>query len=346
MELNRQLLVALAALFSFYNILRGVVTLQQTANPWPSIAAMVLYGTATALTLWWRPARTLPLWLGCFNLAMAIVVPVLVTSQLDGTVNNGYATWHVASIGVLMVMTVVRGRELLAWTGVIFLSVYSTAWAGFSFAVKMGVSGALMWVAMASLLARLLARTRREEAEYIAAERAAADWQAAQDAHDIERSLRLEATTRRAMPVLRDIILAGGELSDEERLDCRVVEAGLRDEIRGRVLLDDAVRLAAESARRRGVHLALLDEGTLEDLPEETMAGYRERIAEILRETRSERVIVRTAPSDTGTAVTIAGLSPSTDPEDPEDAVDLWLALPRPSSTPRPSIVPSITRAR
>ncbi len=88
------------------------------------------------------------------------------------------------------------------------------------------------------------------------AEQEAAKWQAAQDAHEQERRRRLDQTGKRALPMLRDIILAGGELSDAQRIESRVLEAGLRDEIRGRRLLNDRVRNSVLAARRRGTAVA------------------------------------------------------------------------------------------
>ncbi len=61
---------------------------------------MALYLTATVIALWPSSRTATPPWLAAFCLATAVTVPLLVTSQLDPTVNNGYATWHVSAIGL------------------------------------------------------------------------------------------------------------------------------------------------------------------------------------------------------------------------------------------------------
>lgn len=330
-SLNRYTMIALAAAFSFYHVVRGLLTLPQAASPWPSLAAMALYLAATVIALWPSSPTTMPPWLAAFCLATAVSVPLLVTSQLDPTVNNGYATWHVSAIGTLMTITVVRHRELVGWIGVLFLTGQSILWCGLGTSMEIGVTGSLMWVFVAGILTRSLAKVGHDAQTLTIAEQEAAKWQAAQDAHEHERRTRLEQTGKRALPILRDIILAGGELSDEQRIESRVLEAGLRDEIRGRRLLNDRVRNSVLDARRRGTTVSMLDEGTLDHMPEDDLDAVLGQVADAVERTDADRLIVRTAPADSDVAVTLVGLSASTDPDEPGDAVTLWLEIPRPT---------------
>jgi hypothetical protein len=328
-SLNRYTMIALAAAFSFYHVVRGILTLPQAESPWPSLAAMVLYLAATVLALWPSSPTAMPLWLAAFSLAAAVSVPLLVTSQLDPTANNGYATWHVSAIGTLMTITVVRRRELFGWIGVIFLTVQSILWCGIGTSMEIGVTGSLMWVFVAGVLTRSLAKVGHDAQTLTIAEQEAAKWQAAQDAHEQERRARLEQTGMRALPILRDIILAGGELSESQRMESRVLEAGLRDEIRGRRLLNDRVRNSVLAARRRGTAVSMLDEGTLDHLHEDELESVLSAVADAIDRTEADRLIVRTAPADSDVAVTLVGLSASTDPDEPGDSVRLWLEIPR-----------------
>ncbi|MET1053637.1 MAG: hypothetical protein ABWX65_13455 [Mycetocola sp.] len=331
-SLNRYTMIALAAAFSFYHVVRGLLTLSQAESPWPSIAAMVLYLTATGLALWPSSPTAMPAWLAAFCLATAVTVPLLVTSQLDPTVNNGYATWHVSAIGTLMTITVVRRQELIGWIGVGFLTVQSILWCGLGTSMEIGVTGSLMWVFVAGVLTRSLVKVGHDAQTLTIAEQAAAKWQAAQDAHEHERRMRLEQTGVRALPILRDIILAGGELSEAQRIESRVLEAGLRDEIRGRRLLNDRVRNSVLAARRRGTAVSMLDEGTLDAMPEAELDRVLDAVADAIDTTEADRMIVRTAPVDSSVSVTLVALSASTDPDEPGDAVRLWLEIPRETS--------------
>ncbi|GHD42458.1 hypothetical protein D9V29_00950 [Mycetocola manganoxydans] len=329
--LNRYTMLALAAAFSFYHVVRGLLTLPQADSPWPSVMAMALYLTATGMALWPSSPTAMPAWLASFCLATAISVPLLVTSQLDPAVNNGYATWHVSAIGTLMTITVVRRQEIVGWLGVLFLTVQSVIWCGIPTSMEIGVTGSLMWVVVAGVLTRSLAKVGHDAQTLTVAEQEAAKWQAAQDAHEQERRARLEQTGKRALPILRDIILAGGELSEAQRIESRVLEAGLRDEIRGRRLLNDAVRTSVLAARRRGTTVSMLDEGTLDHLPEDALQSVLDEVAVVIADTHVDRLIVRTAPADSDVAVTLVGLSASTDPDEPGDSVRLWKEIPRPA---------------
>ncbi len=330
-SLNRWALLALAAAFSLYHVVRGITTLGQAASPWPSLAAMVLYLVATVLSLWPTSRTTMPVWLAALDLATAVSVPLLVTSELNPDVNNGYATWHVAAIGTLMTIAVVRRQELVGWIGVIFLTVQSILWCGIGTSIQIGVTGSIMWVIVASVLTRSLVKVSRDAENLAVAERESAKWQAAQDAHQSERRRRLEQTGARALPMLREIILSGGQLGEEQRVESRVLEAGLRDEIRGRRLLNDRVRESVLAARRRGTTVSVLDEGTIDDLREDELTPLLDQVADAIETTTdATRMIIRTAPADTGVAVTLVALGPSTDPAEPGDSVRLWLEIPRP----------------
>lgn len=331
-SLNRWAMLALAAAFSLYHVVRGLMTLGQADSPWPSIAAMALYLVATVLSLWPTSPTAMPGWLAALDLATAVSVPLLVTSELNPQVNNGYATWHVAAIGTLMTIAVVRRQELIGWIGVLFLTVQSVLWCGIGTSVEIGVTGSIIWVIVASVLTRSLVKVSRDAENLAVAERESAKWQAAQDAHQGERRRRLEQTAVRALPMLREIILSGGELSETQRMESRVIEAGLRDEIRGRRLLNSRVRESVDAARRRGMTVSMLDEGTIDDLPEAELEAILNRVADAIDATEATRMIIRTAPADSGVAVTLVALGPSTDPAEPGDSVRLFLEIPRPLS--------------
>jgi hypothetical protein len=291
---------------------------------------MVLYVVATTISLWPTSPIQMPLALAFFNLATSIALCLLVTSELDPSVDNGYATWHVASIGTLMTITAARRREWTAWAGVAFLTVQSIAWAGLGTAAAIGVTGSVWWVAIAVVIARALARAGRDAEKLVLAERAAAEWQAAQDAHFTERARRLDEASRLAGPTLRRIVLSGGDLTPHEREEARLLEAALRDEIRGRRLLNDDVRREVLAARRRGTAVSLLDEGTIDDLPQADLDRVLSVVAASVAGTKTEKLIVRTAPLDSKAAVTLVGLSkPAPGSEDPDDDVDLWREVPR-----------------
>lgn len=336
----RFLLVGLAALFSSYHIVLGIysIPLDYYYDVGPIYAAMVLYAVATVAALLAGTTR-MPIWLAAFVLAAAIALPLLVTSQLepDREGGNSYATWYVAAIGTLLTIVCTRRRPGFAWAGIGFLIAQTVLWAGPEALAGIGVIGSAAWVGVAHIITRALAKAVRDSASFSLAERGATDWQAAQEAHLNERQFRLGQTSVMALPMLRTIQQTGGDLSDAQRAECLHLEGAIRDEIRGRKLLNDAVREQVMLARRRGTTVNLLDEGGIDDLEDGDLDRVLGRLAEALRGTTADKIIARTVPEGSDVAVTVVGLRSSDDGHASllghdsleDDEVELWLEIPR-----------------
>jgi hypothetical protein len=333
--LPRGLVLALGALFSAYHLVLAAYDFGEPHHLPPVLAAMALYALATLLSLWPKSRTSMPYWLASFNVGVATAMCFLVTSQLDPERQNNYGTWHVAAIGTLMTITAVRRRFVFAWAGTAVLALQTLVWAGPPALATMGVIGSVVWVAVSHMLSRALTKASRDAHQFALAEQEAADWRAAQEAHLYERRFRLAQTSRVAVPMLQRIALTGGDLTEEERRECFALEGALRDEIRGRRLLNDAVRERIMTARRNGTSVQLLDEGGLDDLDEVAHERVLDRLAEVLRGVRSDRLIIRAVPAGSATAVTVVGLttvgdsSASALSDDHDDEVDLWAEIPR-----------------
>lgn len=333
----RLLIVGVAALFSAYHLVLATYTLDQPRDPVPVVIAMVLYAVATAVSLA-APGLRMPAWLAAFNLGTVVAITLLVSTQLDlgrpgGT---GYSTWYVAASGTLLTITSIRRRNLYAWLGIGFVVMHTIAWAGAGGIVSLGVVGSATWVAVSHILSVAMAKAGRDAQHFAIAEREATDWQAAQEARLYERQFRLGRTIDMALPMLRRIRDSGGELSDRERQECLNLEGAIRDEIRGRRLLNDEVRDEVMAARRRGAIVTLLDEGGLDDLDDVELDRVLREVAVAVRDSAADRVIVRTVP-DGDAAVTVVGLRSAGSADsalglhraDDDDEVDLWLEIPR-----------------
>lgn len=193
------------------------------------------------------------------------------------------------------------------------------------------------------MLQRSLKKAEKDARAYAIAEREAAEWQAAQEAHFSERQVRLGQTGRKAIPMLRHIAGSGAKLTAGQRKECLYLEGAIRDEIRGRTLLDDAVREQVMVARRRGTTVNLLDEGGIDDLDAGELARVHTAIAHAIRGSAADTIIVRTVPEGSDTAVTVVGLRRADSPnatgginllghssaESDEPEIELWLEIPR-----------------
>ena len=377
----RALVVTMAALFSGYIIVLGLSAIDIPANPLPVMIAMILYALMSTVSLLPSGPSRMPHWMAASNVIVCVLMTLLVTPQLDPAREGGlgYSTWYVAAIGTLMTITSTRRRHSYAWAGIVALVVQTVIWGGGMGGVVLllgtGAIGSVSWVAVSHILSVALLKASRDAARFAQAEREATDWQAAQEAHLYERQFRLGQTGTMAAPMLRIIESTGGELTDEQRQECLNLEGAIRDEIRGRSLLNDAMRREVMAARRRGVAVTLFDEGGLDDLDDRSRDAVLNTLADALRTTSAQRVIARTAPAESDIAVTVVGLSPVPelagsattersgshgyddagsgyeDDEDDEE-VALWLEIPRypvdaPSSAPAmasasaPSTAPS-----
>ncbi|WP_022881544.1 hypothetical protein [Gryllotalpicola ginsengisoli] len=321
--LSRTAIIWLAALFSAYHVVLALTSLDVPRSPVPTVVSLVLFAAAITLSLLRPKARTLPLGVALFDLAVAVALPLAVTSQLDPDRSNGYATWHVAAVGTLLTVVMVRGREWIAWAGLAFLTVQSLIWAGFAALGDLGVIGSIVWVVAANVVMFAVQKTGEDAERFAQVERKASAWRAAYDAHVVERQRRLEHTYTLAEPLLTEIVRTGGDLSEEQRRECLLLEAMMRDEIRGRGLLDDEVRRVVTDARRRGASVSLLDEGGLDELGEADRARVLRRLARAIAGSDADTLIVRSAPRDGDAAVTVVGL----DDGAAEDDVALWLEI-------------------
>lgn len=339
----RYVIVALAAVFSAYHLLLGTLSINTGSSPTLYLIAMVLYAVATVLSLLPTDRRRMQFWLAAFNLAVAVAAPILVTSQLgpgsEYIPGSDRSTWYVAAVGTLMVITSIRRQHLFAWLGVASLVVQTALWAGPGALASLGVVGSVLWVGVSYALSRSLDKAGRDARTYALAEREAAEWRAAQEAHLFERQFRLEQTSRMALPMLRHIVEVGGDLTSGQRRECVYLEGAIRDEIRGRKLLNDRVREQVMIARRRGKVVNLLDEGGVDDLAEVELERVHDELARAIRDTTANVIIARTVPEGSDVAVTVVGLGTTGEGEaralgsetadDDEDSVDLWLEIPR-----------------
>jgi len=350
--LPRPLLVALGVGFSLYHVVLGLSALLAEPNHYTTpghdhiervVIALVLYVVATGLSVTVGRRVEMPVWLAGLNVGVSLSITLLVASSLDVTAPDlGHATWYVAAVGTLLTITAVRRHTTYAWFGTGLVVAQTVVWAGPLGLTRFGVLGDVLWVSIAHVFTRALARATVDVRQFARAEREAVEWQAAQDAHHFERQVRLTQTSRMALPMLRRIAEVGGDLDEADRRECRVLEQSIRDEIRGRRLLNDALREQVIAARRRGAFVQVLDDGGVDDIDADLMNPVLDRVAEAISGVRSDRIIIRTAPKGSTKAVTVVGLSSGTSSasalglEDDDEDVDLWLELDRPVGAPIP----------
>lgn len=229
-----------------------------------------------------------------------------------------YSTWYVGGMSALLGVLAARGQSALAW-----LTAASVSWLivledGLEGLGEVGIEGMAILIAAGSATAFALKRADREVVELQNAEMAAESAIIRSEAAGEERKVRLQNVLERSLNALGQISVNRGTVTKGEREALLQLEASLRDDIRGRSLLNGKVRKATSEARARGIDVLILDEGGLSGLPASQLEHILEKVAGAINSVVAGKVVVR-SPRGEKWLVTVMATRPGT------EAPDLWL---------------------
>ncbi len=105
-------------------------------------------------------------------------------------------------------------------------------------------------------------------------------------------------------PILQ-IVANGESLTPDVRRQAELLEAELRDDIRGGVRLPALVKGPVRAARERGIVVILMDDRGDSQLPESVEEAVRENATRILDATSSGQVVIRLGPENRPIVATI-----------------------------------------
>ncbi len=307
-------------LFGLFHAVLALAWIQENERPEVVIFTLVAYIAILIPTVLVFGSRLMASWLAWVNLVVCALIPLAINSQLDPLHLGDYSTWYVLGVGTILGGTAVRGRRKLAWLGLVVLVIELALWGGVASLASTGLPGVFSLVVTGHAVSLGVQRAIRtsEEMNRIAAE-TAADTAAVEAAGQVRSSL-MEKTLRTALPALNLIAALDGDLNEKQKREALLLEAGLRDEIRGESLLNDAIRSAIRAARERGVEVLVLDEGGLEGLAERHRERLLNEISENLSSVGEGRLTIR-APRGEDWKITVVAVRPGS------TAPDLWLKL-------------------
>ena len=257
------------------------------------IAALVIYVATLTASITMYDGMRLPWYQAWTNLAAVIVVPLLMQLQLSQDQIGGYSTWYVAAAATLLAVTSVRQHRVLAWVGLATLIAQVLYWGGLGFFVNSGLIGAISFVVAGTLLSLGIEGTTKATLAFTEEATATAAKSARTSASRIERQSRAQEALRGALPTLRTIVARNGQLRVAEKRETVLLEAQLRDEISGGLIIDALIRDAALEARRRGVEVTIRDEGGLDGCELLELETIRFEVVSALNRTLTGRVVVR-----------------------------------------------------
>jgi hypothetical protein len=294
----------LGVLFGLLHAGLGFASLNGYTEPGLATIAIILYIVAIIASMVFYRGPDLPMPQSIFNLAVAALVPLLTNTNLDPKTADMYSTWYVIGIATLMATTAVRQQKLIAWVGTTILVIQVITWAGFIAGVQTGLIGAIMLVFSGHTISIGLRNAYRDTMAFTKLALDTQKEKVVNAAASQERRARLDTALRGALPMLNQIKNQHGKLSEEQKQQARLLEASLRDEIRGRGLMTPAIRSAAQKARLRGVEVVILDEGGLENTSEGNRSEILAKVAAAFEDVYEGRITLR-APAEESWRVTL-----------------------------------------
>ena len=307
-------------LFGLYQAVLGVLWIRQNDRPEVVIAALVAYLIVLFSSVVVGKSRLMPIGLAWLDLAVSAAIPLAINTQLHPSHLGDYSTWYVLGVGTILGIIAVRGRRSVAWIGFAILVTEIYLWGGLGALASTGLPGVLSLLVTGHAVSLGVGRAVNQAQQLNEfAEKSAAETAAVEAASQI-RSVLIERTLRNALPSLTLIAALGGKLNDSQKREALLLEAGLRDEIRGEALLSDTMRSAIKAARMRGVEVLVLDEGGLDCLDEPEREALLDQAAQSIAMVSKGRLTIR-SPQSESWRITIAAVTPgSAQP-------DLWIKL-------------------
>jgi hypothetical protein len=290
-RLPRWFVVLVSLLLVANPFLTGVLSIYRYKDPEFAVIALVLYLLAGFASVLYAPGIKIPLVFALSNLSLAIAVPLLVNASLDLELRGSQATWYVTAIATLMGITALRQHAIIAWIGSAILFSQVVGWGGLEFLFNSGLAGGLGLVIAGHAISIGLQRSAKEVASYLELAKETEASSAIESAIRQERSRLLKDTLRTARPILETI--STGKFEEQDKKEAMLTEAELRDKIRGRLLINEKLRISIRSARSRGVEVVVLDEGGLSETHEAERETLRLKVAEELDRVSEGRVTIR-----------------------------------------------------
>lgn len=308
----------LGVLFAVFHAVLGFTTIPTIADPFDSILALVLYLATVLPTIVLYRGVKLPNAQAIINLAAAALIPILVDTYLLPEALTPYSTWYVMGVATLMAATAVRQQLAIAWIGTFLLILQVINWGGVIVGIQAGLLGATMVVFAGHAISVGLAKAYRDTMAFNE-ETLEFEKQKITNAvaSEVRRS-RLEKALAGALPMLNLIKESKGNLSDSEKLSARLLEAELRDEIRGRDFMSEEIKAAIRAARARGVEVVVLDEGGLADLNFDEKSILLDQIVIAISKVQEGRLTLRSPQGESWKATLVASRPGVSSP-------DLWL---------------------
>lgn len=297
-SLNRVVISLLPFVYALYLPSQSILV-QGFFSRGLEVSALVLYGyVITASLLFFRGLR-LPSWQAWINCLAAGLIPLLViTQRSESAILTGVGAWIVMGTAIALTATAVRQQPRIALIGlVVFLGVLIIEY-GLGGLAAAGLAGALVFVFAGLGVSRGIARTSREIESFRAKELEAILKISEVEAASKERQQRLTQVLGTAVPLLTVIRDSQGPIGTELKQSARLVEASLRDNLRGRDLLNPAMNKEVQRLRNLGCEVLILDEGGTSEMTKTERDELLQQVVDALKVVTTGRVTIRSPKAE------------------------------------------------
>jgi hypothetical protein len=228
---------------------------------WVEACVLVLMMTCGALV---SAAGPYPLPLGRVAVILVLTAAGVAAadSQLPPFHQGTFADWHFGASNFILFALALRGRIGAAWLGMAIICLITAGWsilatgdALLGISLEYGQAAALLAGTFFAVLLRRTA-TRIREFQMVEVQRIAQEHLLSEGAQ--ERAKQLSEV--RAVAAVPLSVIARGAARKEDRLGFLLLEAELRDRIRGRRLCQEPLTAIVREARSRGREVVLLDD--------------------------------------------------------------------------------------
>jgi hypothetical protein len=280
------------------NVFLVATTWADRGSLWPHVVGLAIFAAAAAAAAL-LPGRRLT---RRVTAALAVVpglLALLVSWDLPTDRFPGYAAWHLGAGTFVLFFLATRGRLVSAWCGMAGLVAVTLVWVSTTGQDWSGLPDLLLThvslLVVGTIAGAVLHRAARQISAVAARSRERRARHAARLAEAAERHRRLAWLEQNVRPALER--LAEGHVpGPEERVRLAVLEAEVRDRLRGGALDVPGVVAAVRAARLRGVAVEVMDDGGLSGVPD--AEAVLAAIPRLLDGVAAGRVVIRILPPD------------------------------------------------
>jgi hypothetical protein len=240
----------------------ALVSIDGVTSPWPVIAALVAFSGGLVLVAMPHPEPFPRLWVAGVCVSV-VLTNVLVLWNLPAGGRPPYSDWCFGAAAWLGFFLAFRGRIAGAWVSWALMALVTQLWSvsigevpleSFNHVVRH--AGTIL---IAVLFRIMLVRASRTIVALHEERLLKASAEASAVGEIRERQRQAARLGEEARPALQQIAV-GDYLTPDRQQRFRLLEANLRDALRGGELISREVANAVEQARRRGAEVVLLDD--------------------------------------------------------------------------------------